>query len=477
MFIPFLLNAALLPMAQTATDASEPITLLVNYLTPPSQSEVEWYESELGATVKYRYSIIPTLAIVTDSSKIETISTREGVDFVEMDSDWQVSDIDNTWGVDYIGGRYTLAQGLMGTGIKMGVIDTGIDYNHPELAARYMGGWDFVNNDNDPADDNFHGTHVSGTIAAAMDGTGVVGVAPNVELYAIKGFNAGGSGQTSDLIACVDWTTVNDMDVVNNSWGGGGSPTLEAVFQASRDAGVIHVCAAGNNFGLFGVSPPAKYSSTYAISAIDNLGKPASFSDRGPEVDFAAPGVDVLSANLGGGYTVASGTSMASPHVAGATAIVLAHSGLVDLDGDGTLFEEARDRMAATALDLGDEGKDNRYGHGVINVQGAVDAPMMLSSSVLTAGAQGALQNDGGTAGDMVAFLYSNGGGGRTDVPAASALIGLRYPILMATVTADAAGSARLTFMVPASLSGTTVWAQAVEGSSNTSNTLKITIN
>lgn len=459
---------------QTPVEPTEPITLLVNYHTQPSDAELSWYEGQ-GLQVKYRYATIPALAVVLDESQIDLVAERPGVEFVEADSTMEVSDINNTWGVDYIGGRYTLADGLDGAGIKVGIIDTGIDYNHSELSGVYSGGWDFVNGDSDPMDDHSHGTHVAGTIAAAADGVGVVGIAPGVEVFAIKGFNAGGSGQTSDLIACVDWTTTNGMDVVNNSWGGGHTVTLRRVFEASQAAGVIQVCAAGNNYGLGGVSAPARYASTYAIGATDIDGNLASFSDRGPEVDFSAPGVNVNSCDIGGGYQLLSGTSMASPHATGTIALLLAHSGLVDVDGDGHLFEEVRDRMAKVAIDRGDPGKDNRFGYGIVNASASIVEPMLLGTSGLVAGEAAAVQADGCTPGDTVAFLYGMKTA-RLDLPQANTVLGIRGAQLLRQVTADGSGSASFFINIPGTLSGYTTFLQAVESSSNSSQVLAVTV-
>lgn len=461
---------------QSPADPQEQVTLLVNYLTRPSDEEVAWYDA-VGATVKYRYDSIPTLAVTVDEDLIQAVTERPGVEFVEADSTWWINDLSNTWGVEYIGGAYTLADGLGGAGVKVGVIDTGLDYNHPDLAGLYQGGWDFVNNDADPFDDNFHGTHVTGTIAAQENGVGVVGVAPDVEIYALKGFNAAGSGQTSDLIAAVDWTTTNNMDVVNNSWGGGGSTTLEAAFDASRDAGVIHVCAAGNNFGWFGVSAPAKYSSTYAISAIDSSGRIAAFSDRGRQIDFAAPGVNVNSTNLGGGYRTADGTSMASPHAAGVVALVLAHGNLTDQDGDGVLFGEVRTRMAKVAIETGTPGKDDLYGWGIVNAPGSIVEPMKLQTSNLTAGQLATIGATGCTPGDSVAFLFAFGTG-RLDAPQANTILSLRNGVtIIGQLPADASGNASLSFTIPNGFAGTTGYLQAVESTSNASSLLPVSIN
>ncbi len=466
---PLLLSSLLLVAPQAPTkgpvQTEETITLLVNLLHPAGESDRAWVES-LGGEVKYLYQSIPAMAVVVPESMIEAVVQGPGVEFVEQDGTCELASVDNTWGVRQIGGGFAHKAGFFGNGVKVATIDTGIDYNHDDLVGLYQGGFDFVNNDADPMDDHFHGTHVAGTIAANLNGVGVAGVAPGVLIWALKGFNSGGSGTISDLIAAVDWTTVNDMDVVNNSWTGSGS-TLEAVFQASRDSGVIHVCAAGNAFGLFGVQEPAKYSSTYAISATDSTNAIADFSNRGPEIDLAAPGVDVLSTNLGGGTVLASGTSMACPHVVGVVALVLADGGLVDSDGDGTLFTEVRDRLAKTALHLGAPGRNNNYGHGLVNAQGAPVEPMVLTASSMTAGTNSDLIATGCTPGDTVLYMFSAFGAGYFRAVQQNVMVGLRNPQLLGTAVADAAGTAVLDTFIPPLSGGSTGAIQAFEISRN----------
>jgi subtilisin len=488
MIVSTLLSAGLLsafstPQTSPASDPlasheqAEQITLLVTYFSRPGTAELEWVEQNLGGTVKYRYQLIPTLAITIPVDQIEAVQNRQGVQLVEQDGMAQITDINNTWGVKRIGGGFAHDAGQFGAGIKVGVIDTGVDYNHPELSGIYMGGHDFVNNDTDPMDDHFHGTHVSGTIAAKLDGTGVVGVAPNIELYAIKGFNSAGGGDYSDLIACVEWVTINDMDVVNNSWIGFSPPVaLHNAFDVSKDMGVIHICAAGNFSGAFGVLAPARYSSTYAVSALDSANNLAGFSDRGPEVDFCAPGVDILSVQLGGGYVLASGTSMATPHACGTAALALGTGTITDTNADGILWDEVMERMAATAIDLGPAGKDNRFGNGMVNAQAVLMAPMGLTASALTAGARAGVQADGATPGNAVTFVYSVAGTDPFPVDTDSVLLGVGWPHLMGSQIADATGMATFTFRVPMGTSGSQVWFQAIDANLNSSTVATTTI-
>lgn len=225
------------------------------------------------------------------------------------------------WGIKRVN-AYNAWDYTTGKNVKVAVIDTGIDYNHTDLASNYAGGYNAVNTSKPPLDDQGHGTHVAGTIAAVKDLKGVVGVAPNVKLYAVKVLDSNGSGQYSWIIDGIQWAVNNKMNVVNMSLGGpSGSDALKAAIDAAYKAGVVVVCAAGNDGGA--VNYPAKYPGAIAVSALDSSDKIASFSSRGPEIAFIAPGVSVYSTYKGGVYKTLSGTSMASPHVAGLAALVV----------------------------------------------------------------------------------------------------------------------------------------------------------
>jgi len=238
--------------------------------------------------------------------------------------------------------------------ILVAIIDTGIDYNHPDLKDNIwrnpgeipgnnrdddnngfvddVYGWDFANNDADPFDDNLHGTHVAGTIGAVGNNNrGVVGVNWRVSLMALKFLTTDGSGSTSDAIKAITYGAKMGVQIMNNSWGGGGfSQALKDAIVFARDRGVLFVAAAGNESRDTDKDPnyPSNYDveNVISVAASTSRDELAIFSNYGATtVDFAAPGENIYSTVPGNSYRSLNGTSMATPHVAGAAALVWAH--------------------------------------------------------------------------------------------------------------------------------------------------------
>jgi subtilisin family serine protease len=233
--------------------------------------------------------------------------------------------------------------GSRGKGVVVAIIDTGIDYMHPALGGGFgpgfkvIGGWDFVNNDADPFDDAGHGTHVAGIVAG--DSSTITGVAPDASLIAYKVLGANGSGSDSNVLAAVeraadpngDGSTADHVDVANLSLGGGGNPddpVSEAIDNATT-AGVTFAIAAGNNGAFHSIASPGTARSAITVGASDLNDLITSFSSRGPNTknlaikpDVVAPGLSILSSYPGNRYATLSGTSMATPHVTGAAALL-----------------------------------------------------------------------------------------------------------------------------------------------------------
>lgn len=211
-----------------------------------------------------------------------------------------------------------------GKSIKVAIIDTGIAA-HPNL--RLAGGKNTING-RSFADDNGHGTHVAGIIAAIGIAGKITGTAPAVKLYAVKALDKNGSGFVSDIIEGINWCINNRMHVINMSFGILGSQssnTLHNTIKRAAKQGIVIVASAGNSGSSSGkIDEPASFTETIAVAASTRLNKIASFSSRGRGIGLSAPGVNILSTWLNGKYIKLSGTSMAAPHVSGGAALLLA---------------------------------------------------------------------------------------------------------------------------------------------------------
>ncbi len=278
-----------------------------------------------------------------------------GVDRVDAEKVW---DTDRNLQVD--------PGANVGAGVKVAVIDTGIDLTHPDLQANIKGGYNAIDPSKSANDDNGHGSHVAGIIAAVDNTAGVIGVAPQASLYAVKALDSGGSGYWSDIIEGVQWSVSNGMQVINMSLGAKSAPgALHDAIIAAYNSGIVIVAAAGNSGPKPGsVMYPAKYAEVIAVAATDSKDAVPKFSSRGPEVEIAAPGASVYSTYKNGGYATLSGTSMASPHVAGAAALVIA-------SGRASGANSVRTILQTTADEKGTAGRDSLYGYGLLDAQEA----------------------------------------------------------------------------------------------------------
>lgn len=264
--------------------------------------------------------------------------------------------------------RYT-----KGLNARVAVVDTGIARRHTDL--RIYGGASFVPGVTSWNDDQGHGTHVAGTIAALANGRGVVGVAPQARLYAVKVLNSRGSGMTSWILNGLTACYRARMHIVNLSLGSLAtthnpstySRAYERAGQMLRSRGILAVAAAGNSGRTSKpyVGNPARCPSFMAVSAVDSQRRRAAFSSYGPQVEIAAPGVNIWSTTSNGAYGQKSGTSMSAPHVSGVAA--LSKSRRPYLSGS-----HIRYRMKSTANDLGTSGRDPFYGYGLVNAYRSV---------------------------------------------------------------------------------------------------------
>jgi thermitase len=254
-------------------------------------------------------------------------------------------------------------------GVKIGIVDTGIDQTHPELSGKVANCADGLGGmvvEGECVDDSLHGTHVAGTIAAkANNATGVAGVDFNASLAICKALRGGaGVGLTSDVASCIAWTHSKGAKVISMSLGGGASTTLQnavaAAWENGSATGSVLVAAAGND-GNSTVSYPAGYAQVVSVAATDHNDAKADFSNTNADVEIAAPGVDVLSTIPGGQYAELSGTSMATPHVSGVTGVLWQ---LFPADTASGI----RSRLDGAVDDLGPAGRDQSFGFGRANL-------------------------------------------------------------------------------------------------------------
>ncbi|MCM3635500.1 MULTISPECIES: S8 family peptidase [Paenibacillus] len=227
------------------------------------------------------------------------------------------------WGVDKIKApqAWTFSTGR---NIKIGVIDTGIDYHHPALRGSILPGINLVESNRPPVDDNGHGTHIAGTIAAANAAHGMIGVAPHALIAPVKAFDQYGSAYVSDIVQAIDWCVRNKMNIINMSFGmrTKSRSMLNAVNRAYQK-GVIIIASSGNDSKRKSIDYPARYLHTVAVGATNANRKVAPFSNRGEYIDIYAPGDRIVSAWLNNEYHEMNGTSMATSHVSGAVALLL----------------------------------------------------------------------------------------------------------------------------------------------------------
>jgi subtilisin family serine protease len=282
------------------------------------------------------------------------------------------------WGEEAIGARDAWALTDGRAEIVVAVLDTGVDLGHPDLKGRLIPGTDIGSGDSNPSDENGHGTHVAGIVAAASgNARGVSGTAPHVVVMPVKVASDNGSIWDVAVAKGMDWAIARGARVINLSLGGdNSSPTVNAAIDRARSRGVVVVAAAGNDGGP--VSQPAAYSPALAVAAVadqgPDFGAPgaaarylrASYSNTGPEVDLAAPGTGILSTipTRAGSYATVSGTSMATPFVSAAAALLFSRN-------PSLTAAEVETALVGNALDLGPAGPDPETGAGLLRVGAA----------------------------------------------------------------------------------------------------------
>ncbi|MBT4584464.1 MAG: S8 family serine peptidase [Phycisphaerae bacterium] len=396
-------NNALIPDKNALNYDHVPDRVFVRFLDADNRSLQQNILDEVGGTIVNESKLVPGLFAVEIDVTVELAlnilsSKRNSIKYVEpiyivkaFDTIPNDPMYNNLYGMDQIHAPQAWDNHVGDQEFIIAVIDTGVDYNHQDLVANMwtnpgeipgngqdddgngyvddVHGYDFSNYDSDPMDGNGHGTHCSGTIGGVgNNGIGVAGVNWRCRIVGAQFLSSGGSGTIEGAVDAVEYCAINEFKVSNNSWGGGGfSQALFDVIQGAGDQyGHIFVAAAGNG-GSYGASYPGALSCTniICVAATDVNENMASFSQYHPtEVDLGAPGVDVLSSTPGNNYDYYSGTSMATPHVAGGTGLIYSVVG-------GTSFEEVRDIILSSTRPISSMQGNCATG-GVLNVADAL---------------------------------------------------------------------------------------------------------
>ncbi len=315
--------------------------------------------SGMGAAVDIRVSNIKALS---EEVKIEFVENN-GVSHVTLSQSIPLINADDVW-----------ALGYDGTGIKICIIDTGMDPNHCDISGKIVAWADYVNGRTTPYDDHGHGTHCS-SIAAGK--TAPKGVAPGASLMGAKVCDSGGSCSDAAIIQGIDFGVAQGADVESMSLGGAGGDGTSALAQESNwavDQGVVVCCAAGNDGACCTINTPGDATKVITVGASDKSDALASFSSRGPTTDnrikpdITAPGVSIYAASAGTSCSDVSmsGTSMATPHIAGVSALML------DANGAATPLQ-VKNCMGKAAIDKGNTGKDCLWGWGRVDALAAVN--------------------------------------------------------------------------------------------------------
>ncbi len=349
----------------------------------PSQAFLGNLKS-FDAEIKTELSALGVLLIKVPAGGVAEFiaNIKSSPDVVYAEPNYLVSMVDTipndgSWGLQYGPAAIRAPQGWdLSTGssaVTIAIIDSGIDQSHPDLAAKIVPGFDFVNNDSDPQDDNGHGSHVAGIAAAsANNGLGIAGISWGARLMPVKVLNAAGNGSYANAALGIIWAADNGAQVINLSFGGtASSATLNAAVLYAYNKGVTIVAAAGNS-GSNSILYPARYPEVIAVAATDSTNTRAGFSNYGPEMSVSAPGVSIYSSILGGAYGYKNGTSMSAPAVSGAAAIL---AGLPGNNNPATITWE----LQSTALDLGPPGFDFFYGYGLIQLDEAIQLALPLT--------------------------------------------------------------------------------------------------
>lgn len=354
----------------------------VKFTKHPDEQEVARIEKEIDGRLKKHLD--NTCIFASDSKNttelIQYFNRRTDVEYAEPNYILLPNAIPNDqyyrdyqWNLPIIGleSGWDISEGS--ENVIVAVVDTGVDLEHPDFQGQLVQGYNVVEDTNNPDDDNGHGTHVAGIISAATNnGEGIAGISWYSKIMPIKGIGSDGSGTAFDIASGIRWAVDHGASVINLSVGNyTPSDVLHEAVRYAFDRDVVLVSASGND-NTQQPGYPAAYPEVLAVGAVDYTGQRASFSNFGDYLDVVAPGVDIASTFPDNQYAALSGTSMASPHVAGLAALLRAAN--PDLTN-----QEIMDILRYNSSDGGTQGKDAFYGYGLVNSAASLQAVIVAA--------------------------------------------------------------------------------------------------
>ncbi|MDQ0154256.1 S8 family peptidase [Robertmurraya andreesenii] len=356
LFLTTILLIMNIPLYPSAEQGSERVLILFKNSIDGQLLQDESVE------IHHIYDSVSAVSATVPSSKLASLRSQPNILKIESDHPVETSEQIENWGFRQVLANEAKTNGWTGKGVKVGIIDTGIRPNHPDL--KIAGGVTFVEGTSSYADDEGHGTHVAGIIGALDNDIGTVGVAPEAQIYAIKALNNTGVGNLSDVLAGIEWGIENNLDIINLSLTSEqGSSILERVLDKAYNRGILIVAASGNTQTTLPATTdvlyPARYQSVIAVGSVNNNLNKSRFSYFGPSLEFVAPGEKIYSTYNQPDYQYSYGTSMAAPYVAGIAALY--KQAYPELN-----HRQIRELMQNNAVDLGEPGKDKNFGYGLV---------------------------------------------------------------------------------------------------------------
>jgi subtilisin family serine protease len=401
----------------------------VENISSPVLYDIESSGGNILELIPSLSAIRVSVAYSMENAFVTAMKSKQGVRYVERNHIYKALYTPNDpywsyqWDMQIIQADLAWDIHKGSTSVIIAIIDTGIEYTHDDLSAHYVAlGYDWVNNDNDPMDDNGHGTHCAGIAAAVMDNNiGVAGVA-QVSIMAEKVLSADGSGTADDVAQGIVHAADAGAKVISISLGSYfSSKVVKDACQYAWNKGSILVGAAGND-NVRWRHYPAAYSTVIAVSATDQYDGKASYSNYGNWIELSAPGGDgedyqdwILSTYLNNWYAWGAGTSQAAPHVSGVAALVWSYE-------SSLTNQELREHLRNTADDLGDPGKDIYYGYGRINAYRALNElgpPSKMHVESID------FKQKGPKSLDIMVTIYDNAG---SSVAGATVYMDIEYP-------------------------------------------------